>query len=177
MEEEPENENSVEDKEIEEVDTSIVPSDESKPEVTEEEFAYFIWGDPSKYIKAFRKFNIDGVDKFSITWNWAAFLFTFFWMAGRKLYSWALIAFVLPSFFSYWPFVMIFFGVTGNYIYYKHAKRKILELKRTKRFSDSREMLMAIKKEGDMNVVLMLFFIVIGAILFSYFLLMYLFDR
>jgi len=72
---------------------------------------------------------------------------------------------------------MIFFGVTGNYIYYKHAKRKILNLKRTKTFSDTHEMLMAIKREGDLNVALIVFFIVIGSILFSYVLLMYLFDR
>jgi hypothetical protein len=158
---------------------SRLADDESTIEVSEEEFAYFVWVDSRKYIKAFRKFNIDGVDKFSITWNWAAFFFTFFWMACRKIYSysWALIGFVLLCPFNYAPFiiVMIFFGVTGNYIYYKHAKKKILKLKRTKKFSDSREMLMAMKKEGDVNVVLIMFFIVIAAILFSYVLLMYLF--
>jgi len=168
---------SFSDKDSEGPQPSRLADGESTIEVSEEEFAYFIWANSSKYIKAFRKFNIDGVDKFSITWNWAAFVFQFIWMACRKIYLWALIGFVLVCIFNYAPFIMmIFFGVTGNYIYYKHAKKKILNLKRTKKFSDSHEMLMAMKKEGDVNVLLILGFIVIGAISFSYVLLMCLFG-
>ena len=106
---------------------------EQENSLSEEDFAHFIGKNADKYLLKFRKFNIDGVDKFSVTWHWPAFFFGFLWMLYRKLYLWALVAFaisvisILPSEFGL--LIVIVWGMTGNYIYYKHAKKKILELK------------------------------------------------
>ena len=99
------------------------------PEVTEKDFIDFIGPNVDKYIENFRKFNVAGVEQFSLTWHWPAFFVSFFWMLYRKLYLWALLTFFL----SYIPGVsfilMIAYGLTGNYLYFKHAKKKIIELK------------------------------------------------
>jgi tetratricopeptide (TPR) repeat protein len=97
--------------------------------LTDEDYAAFVGKNADKYINKFKKFNTVGTDNFVATWHWPAFIVGFWWMLYRKLYFWALTAFVL----SLIPWVniatWIAFGATGNYIYYKDAKKKILELK------------------------------------------------
>jgi hypothetical protein len=101
----------------------------STAEVTEEDFSSFIGKNAENYIQEFRKFNVDGVDKFSWTWHWPAFFFGFWWLLYRKLYVWALIAFLL-LFIPYWFFLNSFvYGAVANYIYYKHTKKKITKYK------------------------------------------------
>jgi hypothetical protein len=155
VEEEHEQENSPNHEEIEEVEASIVSGDESEIEVTEEEFAQFIGKKPKKYLPKFKKFKIDGRDKFVVTWNWSAFFFIYIWLAFRKMYSWTAISllFYWVGFWSLIPIIhpegkqvwypilyllsalivrialMIAFGIAGNYLYYKRAKRKITKWK------------------------------------------------
>jgi len=116
-------------------------SPESPPQITKKDFIDFIGPNADKYIEKFSKFNVAGVDNFSLTWHWPAFFVTFFWMLYRKLYLWALLVFIL----SYIPAVglvlMIICGLTGNYLYYKHAKQKIMELKIQESSSDLSELL------------------------------------
>jgi hypothetical protein len=104
--------------------------DGSTTEVTEEEFSSFIGKNAENYIRKFRKFNVDGVDKFALTWNWPAFFFGFWWLLYRKLYVWALISFLLLI-IPYWFFLSSFvYGAIANYIYYKHVKKKITQKKK-----------------------------------------------
>jgi hypothetical protein len=77
-------------------------------EITDEEFAYFIGRNADYYIPKFRKFNDEG---FSVTWNWPAFFFQFFWMAYRKMYLWAFFAVVGVLF--YYVVVLLLLGLFG----------------------------------------------------------------
>ena len=97
--------------------------------IRDEDFITFIGKNANAYITKFKKFNISGIDDFHPTWHWPAFFVPFFWLLYRKLYLWALLVFCL-SVIPYVGFiVMIVLGITGNYLYYKHAKKRILALK------------------------------------------------
>lgn len=63
--------------------------------VTENELAAFIGGKAQKYLRKFRKFSIDGIDRFSATWYWPAFLVGFWWLLYRKMYLWAFVYLIL----------------------------------------------------------------------------------
>lgn len=120
-------------------------------EVTDEDFANFIGIKSDKYLPDFRKFNVDGNDKFMLTWNWAAFFFGFWWILYRKLYVWALIAFFLVL-VPFWVFLSsIVYGVTANYIYYKHAKKKIIECKKNLPSADTSQVSFALHKIGGVQ--------------------------
>jgi CRP-like cAMP-binding protein len=81
---------------------------DKKSEITDEEFAYFIGRNADYYIPKFRKFNDGG---FSVTWNWPAFFFQFFWMAYRKMYLWAFFAVV--GVLVYYGVVVLLLGLFG----------------------------------------------------------------
>ena len=108
----------------------------SQAEQIEEDFSAFIGNNADKYLSRFGKFNIGGADNFAITWHWPAFFFGSVWMIYRKLYLWALIAFVLELIPFTSPLAAIALAMSGNYLYYKHAKKKIDELKRSRPSSD-----------------------------------------
>lgn len=140
---------------------------ESTLEITEKDFIDFIGPNADKYMETFRKFNIRGVDQFSVTWHWPAFFVSFFWMLYRKLYLWALLVFLI----SYIPIagfiMMIVYGLTGNYLYFRHAKKKIMEMKIRQSASDLSESLRDI---GGVNqwvktVAIVLFILAIMGIL------------
>ena len=97
--------------------------------LSEPELALFVGKHADRYLRSFRKFKRDDEDSFAVTWHWPAFFFSFWWMLYRKLYRWSLLVLVLGC-VPYLGFLMMFvFGMTGNYIYYSHAKKKLLELK------------------------------------------------
>jgi hypothetical protein len=96
IDEEHKQENSFIDAEIEEVDASVAPGEETKLDVTEEDLANFIGDRAETYFRKFRRFRIDEPDRFSFTWNWAAFFFTYVWLAYRRMYAWALITLLYP---------------------------------------------------------------------------------
>jgi hypothetical protein len=181
---EEEQENSVSDKASEESNVSTLPSSESTTEVTKEEFVYFIRDKAEKYFPKFRRFNVDGVDKFAVTWHWPACFFSYTWMAYRKMYKWALATFVLQYLFyqvyfrlldsmasllnpylgSVLPVLMFppliilgivfpfaVFGITGNYLYYKYVKGKIIECKAKLQSSDAKGIAIALHKTGGVN--------------------------
>jgi zinc-ribbon domain len=102
---------------------SAPPSD-----VKESDLALFVGKNADKYLPAFQKFTLEGADSFAASWHWPAFFFTFWWTLYRKLYGWAILV-ILLSCIPYMGFLaMIAFGVSAKYIYYKHAKKKLLEL-------------------------------------------------
>ncbi|HMK59723.1 MAG TPA: zinc-ribbon domain-containing protein [Dissulfurispiraceae bacterium] len=98
-------------------------------QVSDDDFKIFIWKNSDYYLQRFRKFNIEGTDVFSFTWNWSAFCGGFGWMLYRKLYMWAIIAFVLSLIPHITLIAWIATGAISNYLYYRHAKSKILEIK------------------------------------------------
>jgi hypothetical protein len=165
---------SFSDKDSEEFKLSTSPSYKSMIEVTEEEFVYFIGHNAEKYIPKFRKFNVDGVDKFAMTWHWPAFFFSYLWVAYRKMYAWSIVAFILVALISFrLPDLLlplsIVFGMTGNYLYYKHAKEKIIKWKETLPPSEVIEMSMdkptTLHKIGGVSPWAVVFWIFIGFVL------------
>jgi hypothetical protein len=124
---------------------------EQTVEVTERDFVNFIGKNAGKYLRRFRKFNVDGVDKFAWTWHWPAFFFGFWWIWYRKLYVWALIGFFLV-FIPYWIFVSsLVYGSIANYVYYKHAKKKIIKYKTAKAPVDPNKAAIALRKKGGVS--------------------------
>ncbi|OGW41988.1 MAG: hypothetical protein A2010_02655 [Nitrospirae bacterium GWD2_57_9] len=94
----------------------------------EEELALFVGKNSDKYLHKFRSFNRNGADSFALTWHWPAFLVGFWWLLYRKLYLWAVLDLVL-GFIPYLGIIMMFvFGLTGNYLYYSHARKKLQEI-------------------------------------------------
>ena len=127
-------------------------NDEITVGITRYDFRYFIGDNADKYLEKFRKFYVNGRDKFAVTWHWPAFFFPFVWLAYRKLYGLAIIIFLV----SFVPVLNIIlgsltFGLIGNYLYYRHTKKKILQLKATQTSSDSYQILDALRKIGGVN--------------------------
>jgi len=97
-------------------------------EANEEDLAAFVGKNADKYLSKFRAFRQSGMDSFAASWHWPAFFFSFWWALYRKMYGWAALALFLGC-VPYLGFLaMIAFGVSANYLYYKHARGKILEL-------------------------------------------------
>jgi hypothetical protein len=139
------------------VEKTAAPFAQMAPQREDEDLVAFIGNNSDTYLRKFRKFNMNGTDNFGVTWHWPAFFLGFWWMLYRKLYLWALLAFVLAlipgvSFIAWitWGMtanyiallafvlalipgvsfiVWITWGMTANYIYYKYAKKKIAELR------------------------------------------------
>jgi hypothetical protein len=127
----------------------------SHPEYRKD-FADFIVNNADTYFGKFRKFSINAPDKFALTWNWPAFLFTYTWLAYRKMYVWAWCVFMIESAIMInlcflLPIFRITLGMTGNYLYFRHARRKIIQLKATQKFTDPQELSMAFGFKGGAN--------------------------
>jgi hypothetical protein len=116
--------------------------------VNEEELSAFIGRNAQKYLLKFRKFSADGFDRFSATWHWPAFLVGFWWLLYRKMYLWALGYFILLII----PYVniaaWITLAVSGNYLYYRHAKS---EIERVKTLQPSGDILKILSGLGGVN--------------------------
>lgn len=97
--------------------------------VTPEEMRMFAGKNANYYLRHFGTFSIAGVDRFAVTWNWPAALFTFFWMLYRKMYLVAGITFLLWWIPGFNILLHIAAGVVGNYLYYQHVRAKIADLK------------------------------------------------
>ena len=163
--EEESKENSTTDEVSKDFEPPTPQSNEITIEISRSDFHDFIVEESNKYLTKFSKFYANGRDKFAFTWNWSAFLFTILWMVYIKLYGWALAAYFL----SFVPFINILLwpvvGVTGNYLYYKHAKKKILNLKTTQTFSTSSQMSQALNKIGGVNKRAVFFVFVLGMVI------------
>ena len=152
-----ENEDNFNDEEIEEVEASIATIEERKIDLTEEDFADFIGENADTYFRKFRNFSINEPNKFMVTWNWAAFLFSFIWFAYRKMYMWASGVFLIEvAIIEYFPSLLVIIyrivlGMTGNYLYFRHTRDDIIELKVTENFSSQQELSMALQLKGGVN--------------------------
>ena len=95
--------------------------------ISHEEFRAFVGNNSQYYLRNFVKFTLTGTDTFTPTWNWSAFGCTFIWMLYRKMYVQAAVTFVIFCLPGVNIILHIVAGAFGNYLYYKHAKEKILE--------------------------------------------------
>jgi len=100
-----------------------------KTQTNESELAMFVGKNADKYLERFKKFTSGTTDSFSVTWHWPAFFFSFFWMLYRKMYLWAFLGLFLGCVPYVGLLAMFGFGMAGYYLYYKHSKAKLLELK------------------------------------------------
>lgn len=131
--------------------------------VTENDLIMFVGKNTDKYLGAFRKFTTNGEDSFAATWHWPAFFFSFWWLIYRKMYIWLLILLLLGWIPFAGLFVMIGFGISANYLYYKHAKKKIEALK--VQTSSEVDRAAAIARAGGVNNVAIVF--VLLAVVFA----------
>ena len=95
--------------------------------LSNDEIRAFVGNNPEYYLGNFAKFTRTDVDTFTPTWNWSAFGFTFIWMLYRKMYVQAAVTFVIFCMPGVNIILHILVGAFANYLYYKHAKGKILE--------------------------------------------------
>jgi hypothetical protein len=103
--------------------------DPANDPIAEEEWRTFIARHADYYQYKFRNFLDRGTNSFAITWNWPAFFLGFIWMLYRKMYLWALIAFIIAFTPVAFPLTMIGWGIVGNYLYFLHVRNKIIEYK------------------------------------------------
>jgi len=136
--------------------------------VTEDEFAAFIGANAQKYLLKFRKFSVEGIDLFSATWHWPAFLVGFWWLLYRKMYLWAFVFFILLIIPYANVAAWITLPITGNYLYYRYAKGEIL---RVKTLQSSGDILKTLSELGGTNNWVPVIGIVVSSVAFLMFIL------
>jgi hypothetical protein len=100
--------------------------------ITADEIRAFVGTNAYYYIQNFSRFTIMGREKFCVTWNWNCFGFTFLWMLYRKMYALALVTFIVFCIPGVNLLLHIGAGMIGNYLYYRHVKAKIIEIRSTR---------------------------------------------
>jgi len=107
---------------------SYIPS--SSPLAAEELTAY-IGPKAERYRPRFERFTRTGTTRFEFSWNNPAAFAGMWWYLYRKMYGWALVDFALSVLLGWTFFVPILWGVaravTGDYLYFLQADRKIRE--------------------------------------------------
>ena len=97
--------------------------------ITTDETRAFVGTNADFYLQKFAAFTLTGTERFCITWNWSTFGFTFIWFLYRKMYMQSLIAFIVFCIPGINIILHIVVGVIGNYLYYRHVKDNILEIR------------------------------------------------
>ena len=107
---------------------SYVPS--SSP-LSAEELTAYVGPRAERYRSRFERFTRTGATRFAISWNNGAAFAGLWWYLYRKMYGWALLDFVLSVLLGWTLFVPILWGVaravTGDYLYFLQADRKVRE--------------------------------------------------
>ena len=93
---------------------------------TDEEYAAYIGNNVYKFMPLFKRYSLQPAT-FQAGWNWPAFFFSFWWYLYRKMYFWALAAFITLLIPYFNLVIMIGWGVAANYLYFRHANNKIDE--------------------------------------------------
>lgn len=157
---------------------AVPPNESSRNLISEGDYRTFIGKNAEPFLKPFRKFQTPDADRFVATWNWPAFWLGFIWMLYRKMYFWALVAFLIALTPFGFPVALIGWGVSGNYLYYLHARKKILKYQEHQnRFPGA----LSLNELGGVNrwvwvvgILLILLFLVVGVL--GLILLLYLFN-
>jgi hypothetical protein len=107
------------------------PFPPSSPPLTAEELTAYIGPRAERYRPRFERFTRTGTTRFEFSWNWPAAFAGMWWYLYRKMYGWALVDFVLGVLLGWTLFVPIAWGVaravTGDYLYFRQADRRIRE--------------------------------------------------
>lgn len=119
---------------------------------------------------------MDDEKSISPTWNWPAFLFTFFWLAFRKMYLFLFLYYIITFAILYISPVeiesllsfcfYIFMGMYGNKLYFIHCKSKIKKIKASS--SNQEEILSTIENKGGCSIVAPLALFSLSFILFIF---------
>ncbi len=116
-----------------------------------DELALFIGRNVALYQQRFRKFTAFESSEYAPTWHWPAFFVPWLWFLYRKLYLWSLIAFVTGLI----PLVnwaaRIGWGMTAHYLYYKHARKKIMRCKEISELKSNMPLNQALRKKGGVH--------------------------
>ena len=136
--------------------------------VTEDDLTLFMGKNAQKYLGKFRNFSLGGEDSFAVTWHWPAFFVGFWWMLYRKMWLWAVLWLLLGLVLRLIPYagfgMMLASGMTGNYLYYTHAKKKLGELK-TMPGSDAARTAAIARKGGVSGILVVIAPLIIVAVL------------
>lgn len=139
--------------------------------ITTDEIRAFAGPNSHYYIQNFSKFTITGREKFSVTWNWSCFGFTFLWMLYRKMYFLSLVTFIVFCVPGINLLLHIGAGIVGNFLYYKHVKDKVFEIRTTQ---SSHNFIPVLQEIGGVNrwvitlgIVFGIFIIILIAVFFS----------
>ena len=87
------------------------------------------------YLGHFERFDQGG--KITLTWNWPAFIFSFFWLVYRGMYGYAWLYFILAillyyiSSYLYVIVAFIAFPLFANAIYYRFLKNRLEKIRRS----------------------------------------------
>ena len=96
-----------------------------------EELTAYIGPKAERYRPRLERFTRTGTTRFEFSWNNPAAFAGMWWYLYRKMYSWALVDFALSVLLGWTLFVPILWGVaravTGDYLYFRQADRKIRE--------------------------------------------------
>jgi len=96
-----------------------------------EELTAYIGPRAERYRQRFGRFTRTGTTRFEFSWNNPAAFLGLWWYLYRKMYGWALLDFVLGILLGWTLFVPILWGVaravTGDYLYFLQADRRIRE--------------------------------------------------
>jgi hypothetical protein len=100
-----------------------------------EEYSAYIGPNAGTYLDVFSRFTAAGGGGyghgFAFSWNWPAFFCGVWWYLYRKMYLWAAVDFGVSVVFGWTFFVPLLWAaaraVTGNYLYFLQAERKIRE--------------------------------------------------
>ncbi len=98
-----------------------------------EEFAAYVGPKAEAYRVVFERFAPDGEPRFAFSWNWPAFFCGVWWYLYRKMYLWAAVDFALSVLLGWTFFVPLLWAaaraLTGNYLYFLQADRKVREFR------------------------------------------------
>jgi len=125
------------------------------------DLAAFIGPKADKYLDTFKRFEKADRTHFTPTWHWPAALVGFWWLLYRKLYLWALAAMVVAFIPLANLVAMVGFGLGANYLYYRHAQKKVGELRTA--LPDA-NLLITLKQIGGVNRWAMVLGVVLGGL-------------
>ena len=96
-----------------------------------DELEAYVGPNAGAYLAVFDRFQPQKADGYALSWNWPAFFCGVWWYLYRKMYLWAAVDFALSVVLGWTFLVPLFWAViralTGNYLYFLQADRKIRE--------------------------------------------------
>ncbi len=114
------------------------PDSAAVPKITGDDYVTFIGNNSGKYLARFNKFGMEGSECFRFTWHWPAFFVTSLWMMYRKLYGWAILAFISQLIPLVQLVAPIFWPIMAHYLYYRHAKKNLIQIKQVPSSEETR---------------------------------------